>query len=458
MSPDEIKKLQEQGLTRQQIADKTGLSFNQVKYMLSSLKLPSGVQSALSSSGLSIDNAKHGWRVIQHEDGSRDSVFWKLDTQEEPEDIAERIASRMERVTPVQSSPFEHPSDSTIANFIPLFDVHLSMKIGDFGTAKAVERLMQGYTDVMSRLPNAESCLIVNGGDFTHQNDDNNQTPRNKHPLPVDTDYLDTTDIAVDVTINIIDLALQKHKHVTYKALRGNHDEATAFIMRAALKQRYRNEPRVNIVGDDLHFLAEKLGNNAIFALHGDIKKTPKDICMGLMARYKRLYGSVDYCEVHTGHRHHWSAVDYPGMLYEQHRAITPSDKYANDNLYVSPSQIQGITYRLTGGGVMGQLLILLNDQDQFELWYNDVIWCGTLTKEDIDWMKKALKTQEGGDHYTKLKIQPMEYSMANGLDACQHTIVKYVTRFRDKGGKEDLLKARHTIDLLIQMEYEKGL
>lgn len=106
----------------------------------------------------------------------------------------------------------------------------------------------------------------------------------------------------------------------------------------------------------------------------------------------------------------------------------------------------------------MGQLLILLNDQDQFELWYNDVIWCGTLTQEDIDWMKKALETQEGGDHYTKLKIQPMEYSMANGLDACQHTIVKYVTRFRDKGGKEDLLKARHTIDLLIQMEYEKGI
>lgn len=106
----------------------------------------------------------------------------------------------------------------------------------------------------------------------------------------------------------------------------------------------------------------------------------------------------------------------------------------------------------------MEQLLILLNDQDQFELWYNDVIWCGTLTKEDIDWMKKALETQEGGDHYVKLKIQPMEYSMANGLDACQHTIIKYVTRFRDKGGKEDLLKARHTIDLLIAMEYEKGL
>lgn len=64
-----------------------------------------------------------------------------------------------------------------------------------------------------------------------------------------------------------------------------------------------------------------------------------------------------------------------------------------------------------------------------------------------------ALDTQVGGDHYKKLKIQPMEYSMANGLDACQHTIVKYVTRFRDKGGVADLEKARHCIDMLIEFE-----
>jgi hypothetical protein len=63
------------------------------------------------------------------------------------------------------------------------------------------------------------------------------------------------------------------------------------------------------------------------------------------------------------------------------------------------------------------------------------------------------LNTQIGGNHYSKLRIQPMEYSMANNLDACQHTIIKYVTRFRDKGGIDDLLKARHVIDMLISFE-----
>lgn len=67
----------------------------------------------------------------------------------------------------------------------------------------------------------------------------------------------------------------------------------------------------------------------------------------------------------------------------------------------------------------------------------------------------RALDVQEGGDHYKKLKIQPMEYSMANKLDACQHTVIKYVTRFRDKGGIEDLRKAKHCIDMLIEFEGE---
>lgn len=59
-----------------------------------------------------------------------------------------------------------------------------------------------------------------------------------------------------------------------------------------------------------------------------------------------------------------------------------------------------------------------------------------------------ALKVQTGGDHYKKLKIQPMEFSMANNWDACAHTILKYVTRHADKNGRQDLEKALHCVEL----------
>ena len=63
---------------------------------------------------------------------------------------------------------------------------------------------------------------------------------------------------------------------------------------------------------------------------------------------------------------------------------------------------------------------------------------------------------QVDGDHYQKLAIEPMQYSLLNGLDACQHTVIKYVTRFRDKGGIKDLEKAKHCIDMLIEFEMSK--
>jgi hypothetical protein len=70
---------------------------------------------------------------------------------------------------------------------------------------------------------------------------------------------------------------------------------------------------------------------------------------------------------------------------------------------------------------------------------------------------ENPMSVQVGGAHYKELAIQPMEYSMANKLDACQHTIIKYVTRFRAKGGIQDLEKARHCLDMLIAFEKKAG-
>jgi hypothetical protein len=63
-----------------------------------------------------------------------------------------------------------------------------------------------------------------------------------------------------------------------------------------------------------------------------------------------------------------------------------------------------------------------------------------------------ANNKQMGGSHYLKA-IQPWDYIAANGLDFFEGNIVKYVTRWRQKGGVEDLRKARHYLDKLIELE-----
>jgi len=62
-------------------------------------------------------------------------------------------------------------------------------------------------------------------------------------------------------------------------------------------------------------------------------------------------------------------------------------------------------------------------------------------------------RTQVGGDHYIKLGIQPFEYSHSNNLDARQHTAVKYITRYKDKNGLQDLRKAQNVIEQMIAEE-----
>lgn len=67
---------------------------------------------------------------------------------------------------------------------------------------------------------------------------------------------------------------------------------------------------------------------------------------------------------------------------------------------------------------------------------------------------KTPLKNQIGGDHYKSMAIQPAEYCYKNKLDGLSGAVIKYMTRWPKKNGKEDLLKAKHTIDLLIELEY----
>lgn len=58
-------------------------------------------------------------------------------------------------------------------------------------------------------------------------------------------------------------------------------------------------------------------------------------------------------------------------------------------------------------------------------------------------------------DHYNQHAIEPITYIMANGLDFCEGNVVKYVSRWRAKGGVGDLKKARQYLDFIIKQQEE---
>ena len=64
---------------------------------------------------------------------------------------------------------------------------------------------------------------------------------------------------------------------------------------------------------------------------------------------------------------------------------------------------------------------------------------------------------QHGGDHYRTKPIQPWDFIISNGIGFLEGNAIKYLCRWREKGGIDDLEKAKHYIEKLIEVERQKS-
>lgn len=75
-----------------------------------------------------------------------------------------------------------------------------------------------------------------------------------------------------------------------------------------------------------------------------------------------------------------------------------------------------------------------------------------TVSLSITDPVPAANAVQVGGDHYKKNAIQPWDYIVSNDLGYLEGNVVKYVSRWKDKGGRQDLEKAKHYLDKLLEV------
>lgn len=306
------------------------------------------IQGAMSEVGMQDAGVLHsGWIKT---DGA--SLYFQMPKGEgeQPEDIAERIVDRINKVQP---APFiERPKtpDSSKLNFVPIYDVHMGMRIGDYGTADAVARVRDGVKDVIDRAPRAETLILLNGGDFAEANDNDALTPASKHPLAVDMEFDDLADVATDLTVELIEFALSRADKVIYSAIKANHDPVMPIVLRQALRQRYRDVERFTLK-DELGMFAHEWENNFITGIHGHQKvSNPEKLALSIMSRYKGEFGRAKKCELWRGHLHNEVTISVPGMRINRVNAICPAGRYATENLFEGESDVQCVTYKASGG------------------------------------------------------------------------------------------------------------
>lgn len=79
----------------------------------------------------------------------------------------------------------------------------------------------------------------------------------------------------------------------------------------------------------------------------------------------------------------------------------------------------------------------------------------GTSKDSNLELLEKASSTQVGGSHYNTMNIQPIDFIYENSIPYMEANVIKYVCRHRNKNGLQDLEKAKHYIDLIIEKEYK---
>jgi hypothetical protein len=345
-------------------ADASGLKYYAYCHRLEKAKklgmhLSDGVKDSMTRAGLDPLVIRGGHRRVYDNDGKQiDTVRYTVeqDIAAISDEIEQATQSAIDRINTAEpTSPTlirVKPADGALFGLLPLFDAHIGLQMPSYGLDEAVARLVGAAFEAIDAMPAAGCIAIINGGDFTHQNDDSNQTPQSRHPLPISANYLDTTDAATDARIAIIEHAAKKFDCVETKDLIGNHDPATAKIVRAALRQRYRDCDRVHVDLEGVTHWSRVFGENLLTAHHGDIRRQLKDLALSLGSKYRVERGVTKVHEHHTGHLHHIkeTRLDIGGVMLCQHAAISIKSNYDAANFYESSSIVQAITYRETGG------------------------------------------------------------------------------------------------------------
>lgn len=322
--------------------------------------LDSGHAAALENTGLGVERAKFGWRIVQHDDGSRDSVFWDARSavdEVDPVSITDAIKDALSGVGRAISQPVVTTLAKDICVVFPVADLHMGLltdaeEVGvDWDSGKAMVAFEATFGELVRRTPDSEVAILAQLGDLTHNDDQRNVTPGHKHQLDVDGRYFRIVRNAVAVMKWSIDLLRQRYPKVVYRGCRGNHDVTTHIAVTIALAEHYRDCAEVEIVDSASEFYVHEFGSNMFVFHHGD-KAKPERLLPFLANEWSEVWGRTKHRVTFSGHVHHEWAKEMAGMLFRSVGTIVPRDYHAFSNAYGSTRCLMSFTYDGAGGEI----------------------------------------------------------------------------------------------------------
>lgn len=300
-----------------------------------------------------------GTSTLYDEDGKVRLQWVKTDAEKRGvDDLIDLFKGAVEDYRGI-AKPVKGPAraNGDILVVLPMGDPHIGMyawsdETGDDFDADIAERnLTEAVSKLVKVTPPAETCLILNLGDFFHADNSLNQTLRSNNPLDVDSRWGRVFKIGLKAMIQCVDEARRRHDKVIVKNLIGNHDDHTSQALAYALDAYFHNDERVEVDISPAKFWYYQFHNVLIGAGHGDTCKP--DQLPGIMAAdVPEKWGATQFRYWYTGHIHSQNMKEYPGVIWESFKTLAGKDAWHAAKGYRSGRDMYAIVHHKDYGEV----------------------------------------------------------------------------------------------------------
>jgi hypothetical protein len=155
----------------------------------------------------------------------------------------------------------------------------------------------------------------------------------------------------VQLMMDVVELALQKHNMVTVRNIPGNHDPHASIALTVALANAYSKNERVFVDDDPSPFWFKRFGQSLLGATHGHTLK-PDKMAMAMAVLKREDWGNTRYHHFYFGHVHHEQAKEVGDVRVESFQSLAARDAYSVAGGYVSGRSLTSITFDREQGEV----------------------------------------------------------------------------------------------------------
>lgn len=284
------------------------------------------------------------------------SALTQEDKLEAMTNALENIADITAGLAPKVAKPRKRLAKDELATYL-IGDAHMGMYADanisghDFDCEIASRDLKYAFDRLVQNAPDSETCLLLNLGDFFHFDNYEGVTARANNALDCDTRLERVFGIGVSVMNYMVMRALEKHKTVVCRNVRGNHDDLLSMALKHQMEAFWKDEKRVKIEMSPAPCWTYEFGKVGLLVTHGHSPKPNKlpEVFAGV---HSKLWGRTEYRYVLHGHFHSKMTHDSAGVRVEGFCNLAPNDAWHNEQGYCSPQEMTMVVYHKDRGEI----------------------------------------------------------------------------------------------------------